>query len=293
MAARVSYRSKWAVLAEEESSSDDDSSCVEGGKGDGMDGMDTVSSVTVTPPPSMDDVLRAMTAGDRSWADIMDEMSGVPVVTSAVCAPVVRARRANTWDDFCALPFSAGLRELWGDCYDCSSLTEADWNDMMRWLFDAGWDVGQYDRNCVEFEEGDGPARTWIPPAELEAMMEEEAALRARRPHPRRTHGHGHGHGGAAACCSTVAAPAPTPAPVPKEPKKVVVVPRFCREGAACTKTDCRYVHGDTIQRIDKPCGFGADCGKGDAAKRAMCLYMHPGEEWSESLVIRRPTVTA
>jgi len=284
MAARVSYRSKWAALAEEESSSDDEG---EKGKGGGG-GMDIVSSVTVTPP-SMDDVLCAMAAGDRSWADIMDEMSGVPAATSASCAPVVRARRTNTWDDFCALPFSAGLRELWGDCYDCSSLTEADWNDMMRWLFDAGWDVGRYDRNCVEFEVENGPSRTWIPPAELEAMLEEDAALR-RRSHPRRTHGHGHGHGhgGAADCCSTVAAPKE-----PKEPKKVVVVPRFCREGTACAKTDCRYVHGDTIQRVNKPCGFGADCGKGDAAKRAMCLYMHPGEEWSDSLVIRRPTVTA
>jgi hypothetical protein len=77
-------------------------------------------------------------------------------------------------------------------------------------------------------------------------------------------------------------------APKPKAPKAVVTIPRFCREAAACSKEGCRYVHGDSIPRVDKPCGFGAECGKGDPAKRASCIYMHPGEVWSADLVVHR-----
>jgi hypothetical protein len=77
-------------------------------------------------------------------------------------------------------------------------------------------------------------------------------------------------------------------APKKAAAKGVVIIPRFCREAGACTKEGCRYVHGDTIQRVDKPCGFGAECGKGDAAKRSSCIYMHPGEVWSADLVVHR-----
>lgn len=289
MSARVSNRSKWAVLAEESESSDDDGSCTEvkGVTTDG--GVEVVKGVMLAEPitpdgvkATMDSVLAAMASGVRSWADIMDDLTGVPVASVMVSA-APQQRRLNTWDDFWALPFAGRLREVWGDCYDCSSLSEAEWNDMMRWLFDAGWDVGQYDRNSVEFEEADGPRRAWIPPAELEAMLEEEAALRSHR-----RHRHAHGHH----CHAAEKAPVPVtvPAPAPAKTKAVVVVPRFCREGASCAKEGCRYVHGDTIPRVNKPCGFGEDCGKGDAAKRAMCLYMHPGEEWAEGLVVHRPT---
>jgi hypothetical protein len=65
-------------------------------------------------------------------------------------------------------------------------------------------------------------------------------------------------------------------------------VARFCKEGRACPTAGCRYVHGDTIPRIDEPCKFGAACGSGDAAKRATCLRMHPGETWTADLVVRR-----
>jgi len=65
-------------------------------------------------------------------------------------------------------------------------------------------------------------------------------------------------------------------------------VARFCKEGTACPTAGCRYVHGNTIPRVNEPCKFGAGCGSGDAAKRATCLRMHPGETWTAELVIHR-----
>jgi hypothetical protein len=65
-------------------------------------------------------------------------------------------------------------------------------------------------------------------------------------------------------------------------------VARFCKEGTACPTAGCRYVHGDTIPRINEPCKFGATCGSGDVAKRATCLRRHPGETWTADLVIKR-----
>jgi hypothetical protein len=65
---------------------------------------------------------------------------------------------------------------------------------------------------------------------------------------------------------------------------------RFCR-ATACTEAGCRYVHGDTIPKMDKPCGFGATCGASDPTglKRSQCIYMHPGEVWTADLCIHRP----
>ena len=73
--------------------------------------------------------------------------------------------------------------------------------------------------------------------------------------------------------------------------KEKTIVPRFCREGEECCTQDCRYVHGDTIPKVDRACGFGAKCGASDPTgeKRALCIYMHPGETWTaDSCVCRR-----
>ena len=94
------------------------------------------------------------------------------------------------------------------------------------------------------------------------------------------------------------AATKPKAAPVPAEPlsapgsdvgkRNGCPVARFCKEGTACPTAGCRYVHGNTIPRINEDCKFGAGCGSGDAAKRATCLRMHPGETWTAELVIKR-----
>ena len=72
--------------------------------------------------------------------------------------------------------------------------------------------------------------------------------------------------------------------------KEKTVVPRFCREGEECCTQDCRYVHGDYIPKVDRACAFGERCGSSDPTgeKRALCIYIHPGEVWTaESCVCR------
>lgn len=73
-------------------------------------------------------------------------------------------------------------------------------------------------------------------------------------------------------------------------PAEKTVVPRFCREAEECCTQDCRYVHGHTIPKVDRACGFGAKCGSSDPTgeKRALCIYMHPGEKWTAESCVHR-----
>jgi len=73
-----------------------------------------------------------------------------------------------------------------------------------------------------------------------------------------------------------------------KEKKKMAPVPRFCRN-ETCADVGCRYVHGDTMPRLNEPCNFGSSCGASDPVKRALCIRMHPGEKWTADLVVHRP----
>jgi len=75
---------------------------------------------------------------------------------------------------------------------------------------------------------------------------------------------------------------------VPDCKRKKAPVPRFCRD-TCCADEGCRYVHEDTIPRLNEPCNFGASCGASDPAKRALCIRMHPGETWTPELVVHRP----
>ena len=80
------------------------------------------------------------------------------------------------------------------------------------------------------------------------------------------------------------------PARVWVPPAEKAVVPRFCREAEECCTQDCRYVHGHTIPKVDRACGFGAKCGSSDPTgeKRALCIYMHPGEKWTAESCVHR-----
>jgi len=86
--------------------------------------------------------------------------------------------------------------------------------------------------------------------------------------------------------------PPPPPAVCPVAPrKKTATIPRFCRS-AACADAGCRYIHENTIPRLNEACAFGAGCGASDptGVKRSQCLRMHPGETWTTELVITRPS---
>jgi hypothetical protein len=137
------------------------------------------------------------------------------------------------------------------DNYNTERLTDEEYAAMMTWLFAKGWDVeAEPSRASVRAYPDNLPARVWMP-APVKAVA----------------------HSGG--CCGGHKA------------KKVI--PRFCRAGTDCTDEECCFEHGDTIRKINQACQFGDACGAGDAAKRATCIRLHPGEVWTPALVIHRP----
>jgi len=223
----------------------------------------------------------------RDFTPVLEIMLRDPSVSwgDLVYVEPPQRQRANTMEDFWAQPWSAGLTELWSDAYDTSRLSDSDWEAMMTWLFDNGWDVSDWDRQGVSCEPDNAPPRVWIAPRILEELAEADAAA------PRRGYSRSCGRRAfpePAACCSHSAG-VPSCAPKPAAKKVAVVIPRFCRAGAACAEAGCRYTHGDTIPVQNKPCAFDGRC-SGD--KRATCTYFHPseGEVWTADLVRHRPS---
>lgn len=73
-------------------------------------------------------------------------------------------------------------------------------------------------------------------------------------------------------------------------PAVKAIIPIFCKKARDCIEQDCRYVHGDTISKVKDKCKFGESCGASDpsGAKRALCIRIHPGEEWRSDLCVHR-----
>lgn len=224
-----------------------------------------------------DPEMAALEAPGACWGDIFAGSAEAP---AEVAAPEERPLR-GTPEEFWAQPFAANLEVYTMDVYDTRALTDEEWNAMMSWLYWKGWWVDDIGRESVCAEPDDLPARHWCPPRPETPEPEPEPEC-------------------AGGPCRRWVDDEPAAAP-PKAPKKKalraaglapVPVMRFCRAGCACPEKDtgCRYVHGDTIPKIDKPCGFGAECGASDptGVKRSQCLYMHPGEVWSADLCIHR-----
>ena len=259
-----------------------------------------VTPVTATAAPlsaaqalqaalAADPMLMAMMRGDVLWGDLMyneelaeDRRIGRvrPAFDSvAHRAEQARAEQAKAQAELEALsaqealiwdqPFARNLEMYWTDCYDTRDLTDAEYADCMAWLYDQGWEVEGEIRSGMKAWPADLPPRVWVAPrgpSRFDALSSSA------------------GH-------QEVQAPVRTGRP-PAGGKKSVTVPRFCRSsggGVACADAACRYVHADTMPRLDKPCGFGSSCGGTDPSKRAACLYMHPGETWSADLVVTRP----
>ena len=219
----------------------------------------------------------ALSAPGLYWGDIILGRP-VPVVAEL---PAERPLR-GTLSEFLAQPFAANMEEYTMDVYDTRRLTDEEWNAMMSWLYWKGWCVDEFERGWVSAEQDDLPARHWCPP----------------RPEPPISAGRADDETGPkkVVCWSSC----DDEAGAKKEPKKKalraaghtpVPVMRFCRAVGICTEAGCRYVHGDTIPKMDRPCGFRAECGASDPTglKRSQCIYMHPGEEWSADLCIHRP----
>jgi hypothetical protein len=206
---------------------------------------------------------QAMSSGS-SWGDLaLAEEGDTPPMR--LISPVEWAQReladlaqqeAEIWNQ----PFAQTLSVYYADSYDTRALTEDEYDACMTWLYEKGWSVSSEDRNGFKATPDNLPPRVWIAQSRFD-------------------------------CCDHVEKPVPMPMQ-PHRMKKIGMVPRFCRAscgGVACADTACRYVHDDTICRINEPCNFGAGCGASDAAKRALCIRMHPGETWAADMVVHRP----
>jgi hypothetical protein len=195
--------------------------------------------------------------------------------------------------------------------WDLSEMSDGNYRRLMEWVYWHGWEVEEESRTRLSAWPEYHLCRVWTPKREEVEVVEEEITEETRRmleqereeelwqrERAERRFRKGSGSGGARVVArAVVAAPGPVKTVVKEElsapgsdvgRRNGCPVARFCKEGRACPTAGCRYVHGDTIPRIDEQCKFGAACGSGDAAKRATCLRMHPGETWTADLVVRR-----
>lgn len=221
--------------------------------------------------------MAALLRGDVVWGDI--NMDGTilpplkPTFTSFVGSDIWGyAAETDLWSQ----PFAANLEAHAAAAYDTTALTDAEFTEMMTWLCAHGWEISGATRNSVMAAPAELPPTEWISLEALYALKE------------------------AGACCDH-SHPAVRKAAVPPTPlaaagtdggrRKGAPIPRFCKAAGGCTEEGCRYVHGDTIPKVNKPCGFGAGCGAADptGVKRSQCLFLHPGETWAEGLCIHRP----
>ena len=168
------------------------------------------------------------------------------------------AERAEA--DMWSQPFAQALELYTSDHYNTKAMSDADYDEFMTWILDQGWDVEEpVDRAHVCAEPGTHPSRPW----------------------------------------DRFAAVAAAATPIPEKPRHhhrkdhSFPVARFCREGHECAKADCRYVHGNTIAKLNRPCQFKSTCGCLDPTgiKRSQCLYIHPGETWVAGMVVVRPGI--
>ena len=259
----------------------------------------TPVSLTFAEMLASDPVMAALHRGDLLWGDVMYMDPDFCAQEEAATVERLAAHKANEarlaaesqatveswavseaalWDQ----PFATNLEVHFGDHYDLSGLTDAEYEDFMRYVYANGVHVEEGDRAyCYATPSGE-PARTWT--RDTGAVGHGTGRFDSlRAPEPAHKH-----HG----CCGHAkAAPAALSAPGSDAGRrKGAPVPRFCRAAKACEDEGCRYVHGDSIPRVNKPCGFGEGCGASDptGVKRSQCLFMHPGETWSASLVIKR-----
>ena len=209
-----------------------------------------------------DPVLLALTESARGgsqqlWGDICFPAgsTSVDVAARPFTPPPSVERPLLTEDNLWAQPWAYALESHRSDVYDCSALSEAEWSAMMSWLYAVGWEVASESRTSVTAYPDNQPARVWLPPSrfELAAAHTQNHVVKV------------------------------------KAKKTGATVPKFCRNGTACTEAGCNWVHGDTIPVQDKVCGFDGRC---SGEKRATCCFLHPseGEIWSETLVRHRPT---
>ncbi len=224
---------------------------------------DSESPVATSPPippvmPLFADIIAQMFAGTFRWSELCED-------TTTTFLPTIRpvSTTADFKSAFAALP----IVERIADIYDTSALSDDQFRTVMEWLCQNGWDILDYSRQTVSTYPASFVSTNWVDVHGILTPSAEEEE---------------HRH-----CKKEVALSAPGS----DEGRRVAApVPRFCREGHACQRRGCAYVHGNTIPRLNEPCRFGAACGASDptGVKRSQCLRMHPGEHYHPEMVVKR-----
>jgi hypothetical protein len=232
------------------------------------------------PAAGPDPVVAALLRGDICWGDIDIDGTLLPPLKPAFAST---SGANDFWDALqdatsalWSQPFAANLEAHAQDAYDTTDLTDAEFATMMTWLCANGWEITGATRTGVMAVFADLPPTQWVSLEALYALKEAGACDCGSHPAVRK---------------AAVPAPALAAAGTDGGRRKGAPIPRFCKAAGGCQEEGCRYVHGNTISKVNKPCGFGAGCGAADptGVKRSTCLFLHPGETWTEGLCIHRP----
>ena len=217
--------------------------------------------------PSTDPIFQALCRGDILWGDMFVgpvapapaadgfQVAGRPLGKQARRAPATPAAAtpapATSSMDLYIQPFASRLEQHTSSVYDTTEMSDGDWAACMTWLYANGWNVMGEDRKGFQAEPDALPPRVWVSPAPPAPLCAAGSDTGRRRAAPR---------------------------------------PLFCSGGPKCTD-GCPYVHGDSIPVLKEPCQFGCSCSKRSVAVgMTPCIRLHPNEEWTPTLVRRRPT---
>lgn len=248
-----------------------------------------------------DPLLEIMSDRQFQWGWIADAEAelGLDKVTFSYAEEEV-----TTWDSM--LHDGWDVVEVLPGYYSTRNLRDDEFERLMTWLYSTGWEVSIQSRalNIISCHHCNtsNEARQWSwaelddDTVQAEAEPETEAP-ETEAPEPEAPEERYAVPKNACSNCGTHHWRNKTPCPTSKNAPKLskpgtdiglrdgAPVPRFCNLGKMCPKPGCRYVHGDTIPRLNAPCRFADSC-SGD--KRANCIHMHPGEKFVAGMVLHR-----
>lgn len=219
----------------------------------------------------VDPVMAALRRGDIAWGDIDENGNLLPPLATSFIVADTASSEAELWSQ----PFAANIEAHFQDAYDTTDLTDTEFADMMSWLCANGWEINTATRTSVMASPAGLPPTEWISLDTLYTIKVIGACCEHSHPTVRK---------------AAIPAPALAAAGTDGGRRKGAPIPRFCKAAGGCLEEGCRYVHGNTIPKANKSCGFGEGCGASDptGVKRSQCLFIHPGETWTEGMCIHR-----
>ena len=248
-----------------------------------------------------DPLLELMDDPQFEWGIIADVEAELGLDTIMYEGVHIDDEPVPTWDYM--LHTGWDVVEVLPGYYSTRNLNDHEFERLMTWLYATGWDVSIQSRvlniiNCHHCST-DYAARKWSWTELDEATEAATSTSIATAPQDRYavpkvacskcgTH-----HWISKTPCPSATATATATTKALSKPgtdiglRDGAPVPRFCNLGTKCPKSGCRYVHGDTIPRINATCRFDGNC-RGE--KRACCLHMHPseGEKFVKGMVLKR-----